>query len=137
MNFLRSVSERLRNVNTHFITEVMRAERLSLVGAMANSIIHDLKNPICIIRCCTDLIEAGSNDPNPAVDRDDDKAVDGMLSMTQELLDYARGSISLSNEEVSIWRLLDELNEQSLKLLPGQNIQLAKNIRYEGNITWI
>jgi hypothetical protein len=27
----------------HFITEVMRTERLSLVGAMANSIIHDLK----------------------------------------------------------------------------------------------
>ena len=56
MNFLRSVSERLRQVNSHFITEVMRSERLSLVGSMANSIIHDLKNPICIVRCCTDLI---------------------------------------------------------------------------------
>ena len=46
MNFLHSVSERLRRVNSHFITEMMRNERLSLVGAMANSIIHDLKNPI-------------------------------------------------------------------------------------------
>ena len=51
LNFLRLVSERLRSVNTHFISEVMRTERLSLVGSMANSIIHDLKNPICIIRC--------------------------------------------------------------------------------------
>jgi hypothetical protein len=32
-------------VNSHFISEVMRTERLSLVGTMANSIIHDLKNP--------------------------------------------------------------------------------------------
>ena len=100
---------------------------------MANSIIHDFKNPICIIRCCTDLIEEGSKDPKLLqLTGMMDKAVEGMLSMTQELLDYARGSISLSNEEVSIWRLLDELNEQSLKLLPGQNIQLAKNIRYDG-----
>jgi signal transduction histidine kinase len=63
-----------------------------------------------------------------------DKAVDGMLAMTQELLDYARGSTLLTCETVSIWRLLDELNQQALRLLPGQNIQFAKNIRYDGNV---
>src|SRR5436190_6065281 len=135
LNFLRLVSERLRSVNAHFITEVMRTERLSLVGAMANSIIHDLKNPICIIRCCTDLIASGTKDPRVLeLSSMTDKAVDGMLAMTQELLDYARGSTSLSCETVSIWRLLDELNQQALRLLPGQNIQFARNIRYDGNV---
>jgi signal transduction histidine kinase len=135
MNFLRSVSERLRSVNSHFISEVMRTERLSLVGAMANSIIHDLKNPICIVRCCADLIAHDTTDPRVReLAAMTDKAVDGMLSMTQELLDYARGSTSLSLETVSIWRLLDELNQQSLRLLPGHNIQFAKNIRYDGNV---
>ena len=135
MNFLRSVTERLRSVNSHFITEVMRSERLSLVGAMANSIIHDLKNPICIVRCCSDLIARDSTDVRiRELAAMTDKAVDGMLSMTQELLDYARGSTSLSCETVSIWRLLDELNQQALRLLPGHNIQFAKNIRYDGNV---
>src|SRR5438046_2059149 len=135
MNFLRSVSERLRTVNSHFITEVMRAERLSLVGSMANSIIHDLKNPICIIRSCTDLIASENNDPRlHELTSMMDKAVNGMLAMTQELLDYARGSTSLSCETVSIWRLLDELNQESLRLLPGNNIQFAKSIRYDGNV---
>jgi signal transduction histidine kinase len=135
MNFLRSVSERLRSVNAHFINEKMRTERLSLVGAMANSIIHDLKNPICIIRCCTDLIARESQDPRlHELTSMADKAVDGMLAMTQELLDYARGSATLSCEIVSIWRLLDELNQQALRLLPGNNIQFAKNIRYDGNL---
>lgn len=135
INFLRSVSERLRSVNTHFITEVMRSERLSLVGAMANTIIHDLKNPICIVRCCSELIASESTNPRL---RDLttmlDKAVDGMLSMTQELLDYARGSTSLSKARVTIWRLLDELNQQAFRLLPGKNIQLARHIRYEGDV---
>jgi len=122
-------------VNAHFISEVMRTERLSLVGAMANSIIHDLKNPICIIRCCTDLIAGESKDPRVhELTRMTDKAVDGMLAMTQELLDYARGSTSLSCQTVSIWRLLDELNQHALRLLPGQNIQFARHIQYDGNL---
>jgi signal transduction histidine kinase len=136
MNFLRSVSERLRSVNSHFISEVMRTERLSLVGSMANTIIHDLKNPICIIRCCTDLIARETQDPRlQQLTSMADKAVDGMLAMTQELLDYALGSATLSCETVSIWCLLDELNQQALRLLPGNNIQFAKNIRYDGNVS--
>jgi len=135
MNFLRSVSEQLRSVNTGFINEVLHTERLSLVGAMANSVIHDLKNPICIIRCCTDLIARESSDPRVhELTSMTEKAVNGMLAMTQELLDYARGTTSLSRETVSIWALLDELNQQALRLLPGHNIQFAKNIRYDGDV---
>ena len=135
MNFLRSVTERLRSVNSHFISEVMRSERLSLVGSMANSIIHDLKNPICIIRGCCDLIGSKSNDSGQLqLIKMMDNAVDGMLAMTQELLDYARGHTELDCETVTMWRLLDELNTQSLCLLPGKNIRFAKGIRYDGNI---
>ncbi len=135
MNFLRSVSERLRSVNSRFITEVMRSERLSLVGSMANSIIHDLKNPICIMRCCADLIATESKDPRLRQLTDmQNKAVEGMLSMTQELLDYARGSSSLTLETVSIWRLMEELNQQALQLLPGQNVQFVRHLRYDGEV---
>ena len=135
MNFLRSVTERLRSVNSHFISEVMRSERLSLVGAMANTIIHDLKNPICIIRGCCEMLAAESANPRQQkLTKMMDTAVDGMLSMTQELLDYARGHSALNCQVVSIWHLLDELNSQSLCLLPGQNIQFIKDIRYDGNI---
>lgn len=135
MNFLRSVTERLRAVNSHFITEVMRNERLSLVGSMANTIIHDLKNPICIVRSVADLIARESNDPRLGkLTGMLNGAVDGMLLMTQELLDYSRGSTSLTRQTCSVWRLLEELNKQVLRLLPGENIQLVKHIRYDGNL---
>jgi len=135
MNFLRSISERLRSVNSHFINEVMRNERLSLVGSMAGSIIQDLKNPICIVRCCSDLIASETNDPHlRELTSMLDGAVDGMLATTQELLDYARGSTQLHKQLISIWGILDELNQQSLRLLPGKNIQFVKHIRYEGNV---
>ena len=135
MNFLRSISERLRSVNSHFINDVMLKERLSLVGSMASSIIQDLKNPICIVRCCSDLITSETNDPHlRELTSMLDGAVDGMLATTQELLDYARGSTQLHKQLISIWGILDELNQQSLRLLPGKNIQFVKHIRYEGNV---
>lgn len=135
MNFLHSVTERLRKVNSHFITEMMRNERLSLVGTMANSIIHDLKNPIHVVRYCSHFIAKESKDPRLAeLTKMIDAAMDGMVAMTQELLDYARGSSSFTLKSVSIWRLLDDLNDQALRVLPGQNIQCIKNIAYEGDV---
>src|SRR2546422_9314631 len=63
-----------------------------------------------------------------------DGAVDGMLAMTQELLDYARGSTQLNKQLISGWGMLDELNQQSLRLLPGKNIHFVKHIRYDRNL---
>ena len=135
MNFLRSVTQRLRDVNSHFISEVMRNERLSLVGSMANSIIHDLKNPICIVRSCAELLSLDTeNSKTQQLAAMLTKAANGMLAMTQELLDYARGDASLKKTECSVWHLLDELNEQVLQLLPGQNIRLIKHLRYDGKL---
>src|ERR1022692_2398013 len=40
-NFTRSVTKRLRSNNQHFIEEVMRNERLSLLGSTISSVMHD------------------------------------------------------------------------------------------------
>jgi signal transduction histidine kinase len=135
LNFLRLVSQRLRNVNSHFISELMRTERLSLVGSMANSIIHDLKNPICIVRCCASLIDRHSADPKlKELTGMLQNAVDGMLAMTQELLDYSRGEIATTRKRTSVRKLLDDLDQQALRLLPGQNIHLVKTVTYDGDL---
>jgi signal transduction histidine kinase len=114
----------------------MRTERLSLVGSMANGIIHDLKNPVGIMRCCVGLIEKETADPKlREVTKMLDDAVNGMLAMMQELLDYARGEdIVLDKKPVSIWGLLHELNKQCLYRLPAKNIQFVQKIGYDGEI---
>lgn len=135
MNFLRAVTERLRSINSHFMNDVLQAERLRVVEAMANSVLHDLKNPISIARCCTDLIASERNDAElRTLSALLGHAVNEMVATTQELLDYARGSISLKKQPVSIWRVLDELNQQALRHLPGKKIEFVKQIRYDGDI---
>jgi len=135
MNFLRAITARVRSANAHFVRETMRAERLRVAGALANAMIHDLKNPVCIARCCADLIASESADPHlRELSKMLNDTVNGILGMTLDLLDYTRGSVSVNKRPVSIWRLLDELNRHSLHLLPSKNIEFVKHIRYQGNI---
>src|ERR1700694_5566400 len=135
INFLRAVTQRIRSANAYFMRETVRAERLRVAGALAGAMIHDLKNPVCIARCCSDLIANESTDPQlRELSKMLTDAVNGILGMTLDLLDYTRGSVSVNKKPVSIWRLLDELNRQSLHLLPSKNIEFVKHIRYQGNI---
>src|SRR2546421_11505891 len=135
MNFLRAITTRLRSANTHFMRETVRAERLRVAGALANAMIHDLKNPVCIARCCSDLIATESADGHlRELSKMLTDTVNGILGMTLDLLDYTRGSVSVNKRPVSIWRLLDELNRQSLHLLSSKNIEFVKHIRYQDNI---
>ena len=135
MNFLRALTARIRTSNDRLLRETIRAERLRVAGALASAIAQDLKNPVCVARCCSDLIANDSIDPHlrelSSILTD---AVNGILGATSDLLDYTRGSLSLNKRPVSIWRLLDELNGQWLNLLPGKNIKFVKQIRYEENI---
>lgn len=52
---LRDISARLREFNHQYVREVIQAERLSVVGRFARSIIHDLKNPLSIISLTAEL----------------------------------------------------------------------------------
>jgi signal transduction histidine kinase len=135
MNFLCAITARIRTANDYCMRESLRSERMRVAGVIARTIVHDLKNSVCLARCCSDLIANESADAQlrelSAMLTD---AVNGILGMTLDLLDYARGPIPLNKRPVSIWRLLDELNRQSLPVLPGKNINFIKRIRYQGNI---
>lgn len=129
-NLLRFVVERLRGINSHFIDELMRTERLSLVGTMANSIIHDLKNPIQAIQSCTALLAERCPDPSTAQFTGImQKAVVNMTDMLQELLDFARGKSSLQLERHPAEAVMTELDAQLVRLLPAQ-VHLVRDLRF-------
>jgi signal transduction histidine kinase len=137
MNFLRLVVERLRGINSHFITELMRTERLSTIGTMANSIIHDLKNPIQALQSCADLITERCTDPSvKSFTKIMRKSVDNMTDMVQELLDFARGQSSLMIERQSPSAVMEELDMQLVRLIPEKvhlvrDVQCADDIRVD------
>jgi signal transduction histidine kinase len=134
MNFLRSVVERLRGINSHFITELMRNERLALVGTMANTIIHDFKTPIAVIRSCTELLASRVADPAVAEFTTlIEKATGNLLGMTQELLDFARGHTSVTFQRHPASGVLEELEAQFRPALPA-NIHVIREVRFADDV---
>jgi len=132
MSFLRVVVRRLRDVNSHFISELLRTERLSLIGTMASSIIHDFKNPMGIVLLAADFIAIQAPTPecleSTALIK---KAIFRMRGMTQELLDFASGNTELRLERHSVDSLLEELQDAALAQLPD-TIEVRKEISYSG-----
>lgn len=60
---LQQVSQRLREFNQRHLREIVEAEQLAVVGNFARSIIHDLKNPLCIIGLSVDVFSSPSLPP--------------------------------------------------------------------------
>jgi signal transduction histidine kinase len=133
-NFTRSVTKRLRSNNQHFIEEVMRNERLSLLGSTISSVMHDINNPLsCILAAC-DILHATKQDKLidelTKVIRD---AVDRMEGMTRELMEFSRGTTKLELHRTTIAKLLEGLDYDFQKCAE-RNIQVRSEIFYEGEI---
>ena len=65
LSLLQYISHRLREFNRVFLTEVVQAEQLAVIGRFAHGIVHDLKNPLNIIGLTAEL--AAMPDAPPAL----------------------------------------------------------------------
>ena len=91
---LRDTSKRIRDFNDKYTKEVLEAERLSLVGRFANSIVHDLKNPLNIIGISADMacMPSATPESRQVSKVRIRKQVDRITNMIGELLEFAQGS---------------------------------------------
>src|SRR5205823_6142632 len=132
-NFTRSVTKRLRYNNQHFIEEVMRSERLSLIGSTISSIVHDMNNPISCILCACEVIR--KSNPDGLVGEATELirgAVKNMENMTRELIDFSRGHTQLNLELILIADLLGQIETEFDRYRP-QN-ELRFDVFYNGAI---
>ncbi|HEY2124380.1 MAG TPA: ATP-binding protein [Chthoniobacterales bacterium] len=132
-NFMKSVTGRLRNNNQRFIEEMMRNERLSLIGTTISSIVHDMNNPIgCILGAC-EVIRGTSHDEVTSrmatLIRD---AVQQMDAMTKELIDFSRGRTQLNLELVNLVDLVHSLEPDFAKC--RARMEVRTEILYEGKL---
>lgn len=63
LELLREVSRRLRDFNHQHLREIVDAERLSALGSFAQSIVHDLKNPLTVISMATEMMASSKTQP--------------------------------------------------------------------------
>jgi len=84
--------------------KILEMERLSVIGKMASMIIHDLKQPLDIIRSAAETMTRQDLDESERMEFSTmiKFEVDRFLEMVQELLDYSRGSFQLDLEPIQL-----------------------------------
>lgn len=132
-NFTRAVTKRLRHNNQHFIEEVMRNERLSLIGTTISSIVHDMNNPIsCILGACDVIRGTNQNELTGKMTSLIREAVEKMEVMTRELIDFSRGNTQLNLQVLNVGEFLRGLDLDFVKHQPGIDMQV--DVLYDGQI---
>ena len=122
--------------NARLFEEMVQTEQLSVIGRMASSIIHDLKKPMSVIRGFAELLAS------PDMDADKRKTfsdlimedVDRFLSMTQELLDYSRGNISLQPKEVQLGEWLENVMDYLRVDMEASKVAMVTSLDYKGPV---
>jgi signal transduction histidine kinase len=131
----RELQEALRELQ-ETQDELIRAERLSLVGRMASSIIHDLKNPMTTIKGYAAVL--GQEDLDPATrqrfSRTITHSIDTFVEMTQEILDYARGGGPLQRTDVDVGRFVEDLCAFIEHDFQARDLELRRELSYTGHL---
>ena len=121
--------------NTQIIQSMLQKERLSAIGQMAGTIIHDIKNPMGTLRVYAQSIKKKVTDSETIQLADEIiHQVDRFVNMTQEILDYSRGVSATNFEIISLNDVLDAALIFINKDLQKRNIKLNRELNYFGNV---
>jgi signal transduction histidine kinase len=91
--------------------ELVRAERLSTVGKMASSIIHDIKSPLTVIKGYVTFLARDdlATEKRQQMAHTVINAIDAFTGMTQEILDYAHGESTLALQPVNVGSFVESV----------------------------
>ena len=117
--------------NARIAQEMVQNERLSAVGRMASTILHDIKNPMATVRIYAEIIKRGGGAQNPVEIADIMiRQIDRLSAMAQETLDYARGISNLHTETVLLGPVLEKLLDILQPDMASRKISIVRHLGY-------
>jgi len=109
LGLFHQVLSHLRKANDLVVSEVVHKEKLSLVGEMASSLMHDLRNPVSAIRLAADLINLSNSDEKMVRSCNGIRLqCDRVMDMAAELLEFSRGEAKLEPSRISATAFLEQ-----------------------------
>ncbi len=121
--------------NARLAQEMVNSERLSAVGRMASTIIHDIKNPMGTLRVYAQVMKKKSGNEEASKLADEMiHQVDRFVNMAQEILDFSRGVSATNIQETDFGEVMEGVLLFIEKDLTKRNIKLEKNLGFQGKV---
>jgi signal transduction histidine kinase len=135
---LESVINHLKSTTSHYMEEVMRKEKLSLVGTMVSFILHDFKNPFAIISLGSHIVnQRHGNDPKTAkICANIESQIRRMVDMANDLAAFARGEDGVEIAYVSMERLFEHFQELNAPFFQNKTVTVEmspNNVSLQGD----
>jgi signal transduction histidine kinase len=141
-----SFVETLRRRNTELIranralrntqAKLLRAERLSVLGKFSSLILHDIRNPISVLRGFAEMALINPEDIGVVkrnVARIIDEA-DRLNRIASELLDFSRGEISLTLSIVDLRGLVAKVVDIMAERFASRSIEIRTDVAFAGPV---
>lgn len=90
--------------------EILHHERLSNLGKMSDMILHDIRNPVAVLKGYASMLEHVADDPDRVRDfaHRVSREAERLSHMAGELLDYTRGEVRLDMSVVAPSQVVSE-----------------------------
>jgi len=130
IKMIKVLSKRVRETDERMIQELLRQERLTTLGKLAGTVIHDLKGPIGAVKGYLELLarESVNNEDRIVFVNIIKKEVDRLLGMIQELLEFSRGKASYQIIKTDVSLLMSEILLLFGKELKDKNITAERHL---------
>lgn len=108
----------------------LKRERLSAIGQMMSTVVHDIRGPVNTIYGFMDLIEDTGTSPSERrefaeIIRDEIKSA---MNMITEVLDFAKGKTSILPRKTSVDNLVKRFTPRLRQMCQQQNTELVCNV---------
>jgi signal transduction histidine kinase len=129
LNLFNVTNDRLRAMNAQFIEQILHQEKMALVGQVANSIIHDFKSPMTVIRAAAELMSLKVQDEFAKARCEVIvRNVDRITGMANDLLAFSLGTVRLNCHWVEPQRWIDNVGELLSPMLERRNIIARREV---------
>ncbi len=110
-----------------------KQERLSTIGQLLSSVLHDLKTPMTIISGYVQLlVNEDERDERLRLSESVLRQVELINAMTRETIAFARGDRSVWVRKVYLKKFFEELRDQLERELEGRNVTITLDLRDRG-----
>jgi signal transduction histidine kinase len=139
VNELRDKNIKLEKTNRKILDmqdELVKKERLSIVGQFSSMILHDIRNPISVIRGYSDILQIKNDDPEKVKTyaASIQKEAISLNSLAGEMLDYSSGDIRLNLSITELDELVDSVFTNIRRKILNDNILLNKSVSFTGPV---
>jgi signal transduction histidine kinase len=116
--------------------ELLRSERLSAIGKFSSLILHDIRNPLSVIRGYAEMICFNVKDTEriKTSARKIVNEADRINHIANELLDYSKGEIRLNISIVKLDELITQLIDSISEKFKARGISIIHDVEFKGPV---